>query len=435
MATARTRTGAPRTGRLAMLGIVAMLAVLPGCADSLMRRRLAGDKGIAKPITAAEIGDDRPFLARLIRPKAPKMSTPDTDTTLVLGSNGWAPPRVERDAESERAFEAAQAAEKQGKLGQAEAAYAKLARTKKGTSWGERAQFALAEIQYKQGKLVAANENYEKLFGDYPGTRFVEEAVEREYAIGRIWLAETDPKTDPGFATRMRDRLTGRLPTVDSRGHALSALEHVRHHDVDGPLADDAVMTIARHHEANENYEEAAIHYDQLIASFPKSKLVQPAQVASVDAKMKAYLGPDYDGTGLEQARETLKQSMEQFPEQLASHSDEMYKKLDHINEQDAERTYKIGEHYLWTGHINSAEYYFGEIPVRWPKSGWSKKAKVQLAKIAKMPRQEAKASKIMTTPGGTDPLTGNGGGSGYGMQSGPSGMGNYGGANGATGP
>ena len=43
---------------------------------------------------------------------------------------------------------------------------------------------------------------------------------------------------------------------------------------------------------------------------------------------------------------------MTMFPEQQASYSDEMYKTLDLIEDQQAERAYRIGEHYLWTGKV-----------------------------------------------------------------------------------
>ena len=93
-----------------------------------------------------------------------------------------------------------------------------------------------------------------------------------------------------------------------------------------------------------------------------------------------------------------------------------------------AERAYKIGEHYLWTGKVQAAEYSFGEIPIKWPKSPLAARAKDQLAKIATMPRKETKASRIMTQPGGSDPYTGSpgvsGGSFGANGTSSPNGMG-----------
>ena len=38
-------------------------------------------------------------------------------------------------------------------------------------------------------------------------------------------------------------------------------------------------------------------------ADHPKSPLLQRAQLGSIDAKMKGYLGPEYDAAGLEKAR------------------------------------------------------------------------------------------------------------------------------------
>src|SRR5207302_1156467 len=131
------------------------------------------------------------------------------------------------------------------------------------------------------------------------------------------------------------------------------------------------------------------------------------AQLASIDAKMKGYLGPAYDGSGLEQARETIKQSLATSPERTASTNDKLYHDLDLISDQLAERAYHDGEFYRRTGKVTSAEYCFAEIPARWPKSPWAAKAKVQLAQLAKMPRKSTLPSKIMSTPGSPDPYSG----------------------------
>src|SRR5262249_48722455 len=159
-----------------------------------------------------------------------------------------------------------------------------------------------------------------------------------------------------------------------------------------------AVLKLADYHYANQNYEESGLYYDQLISDHPKSPFVQRAQLASIDSKMKDYGGPAYDGAGLDQARETIKQTAAMFPERQAGTSDELYHTLDLINAQQAERAYHVGEFYRRTGKVTSAEFSFAEIPARWPKSEWAKKAKVQLAELAKMPRKETLPSKIMST-------------------------------------
>ena len=84
--------------------------------------------------------------------------------------------------------------------------------------------------------------------------------------------------------------------------------------------------------------------------------------------------------------------------------TDELYHDLDLIADQQAEIAFKHGEFYKRTGYAGGAEYYFGEVAARWPKSPWAEKAKVELAAVAKTPRKEVAPSKILTLPGASDP-------------------------------
>jgi outer membrane protein assembly factor BamD (BamD/ComL family) len=268
---------------------------------------------------------------------------------------------------------------------------------------GEKAQFYLAETQFQARKYVAANDSFQQLFHDYPGTEFLDQMVSREYALAQLWLAQHDPKAPPEQKLPWYSRFTGQQPLIDTRGMGLKALEHVRHHDPTGPLADDAVLQIADYHMAAGDYESAALYYDQLISDHPKSPFLQRAQLAAIEARLKAYLGPDYDGEGLEKARELVKVTLASFPDRQASY-EKLYHTLDLINDQEAERTYRIGDYYRRIGKVASAEFYLGKIPQRWPSSPWAVKAKADLAKLAKLPRTPSKPSTILTQPGANDP-------------------------------
>ncbi len=208
-------------------------------------------------------------------------------------------------------------------------------------------------------------------------------------------------------------------------------LEHVRHNDPSGPLADDAALEIAEYYMKHSDYESAALYYDQLINDFPKSPFLQKAQHAAIDARMKAYLGPDYDASGLEKARVLIRKTMDAFPERQASFEG-LYHTLDVINDAEAEKTFQNGAYYKKIGKVASAEFYFGKIPQRWPTSPWAVKAKTELAMLAKMPRTPSKPSKIILPPGATDPYYSSGpmGGMG-GMGMGGMGMGGMGGMGG----
>ncbi len=58
----------------------------------------------------------------------------------------------------------------QGKLAEAEKEFAKIAKNRKGTTYGENGQYYLAETQFQRKKYVDAHDSFEKLHADYPGT-------------------------------------------------------------------------------------------------------------------------------------------------------------------------------------------------------------------------------------------------------------------------
>jgi outer membrane protein assembly factor BamD (BamD/ComL family) len=408
----------PRRGTVTALRLgvaLAALAATPGCrstGDWLSLWRQGSDSSLSKGPTKDELNDNRNLLARWLTPKANPHSNPDgvnPPTPLVLGSNGYKPMEAPKDPDADAEFQQAEKLFHQGKLDEAEPLFVKLAKNRKGTSWGEKGQYYAAECQYQRGKLVDAHESFEKLVADYPGTEFLDKLVSREYAIAQSWLTLADPKAKPEQPLPWYARFTGERPLLDLRGTALQALEHVRHHDPSGPLADDAVLRIADEHMHEGDFESAALYYDQLVTDHPKSPFLQRAQLAAIDARIKGYLGPEYDGNGLEQARELIKQTMATFPDRPAGNED-LYHTLDLINDQEAERTFKIGDYYQRTGKVISAEYYFGKIRQRWPKSPWATESKTRLAQLAKMPRKESLPSKINVTPTAGDPFAGSGG-------------------------
>jgi outer membrane protein assembly factor BamD (BamD/ComL family) len=419
-----TSTGVPRARRALAAVLLATAGAGFGCQSTLTGPlaliRNARDRSLSPGLTDKEVGDDRNIFARLIKPKAPPAGDFDGNP-LVLGSDGWKPMIAPKDPEADKELAAAQALYQQGKLDEAEKAYKVIAKKRKGSPWGEKAQFYLAESQFQRGHYFRAHDNYELLIKDYKGTEFNQKLVEREYIIAQVWLAQYDPKAPPETKIPWYGGFDGRRPYFDVHGHAISALEHVRHNNVNGPLADDAVLRIADEHMKAGEYELAGIFYDQLITDHPKSAHLQRAQLASIDARMKAYVGPEYDGAGLEKAREMIKQTLASFPDRPAG-NEPLFHTLDIINDQEAERAYVVASYYKKTGKVASAEYYYGKIPQKWPKSPWAAKAKVELATLAKKPRKLSDPSKIMTQPGANDSFF-SGGGPGMGGMGG-SGMG-----------
>jgi outer membrane protein assembly factor BamD (BamD/ComL family) len=398
------------------LAAFALLATLSaaGCQGiaegPLSRWRAAYDHTLAKPITEKEVGDDRSLMKRWLSPRTPPSHTEADPAGMVKGRDGWKPAVVENDPKAEAEFKAAEELFQRGEYAKAQPLFVAMARARKGTPWGEKAQYYLAETKYQRADYVGAHNEYETLVITYPGTDYLDALVKREYAIGNYWLSTNDAEAFK--AMPYNSRMTGRIPFIDVNGHAVAALEHVRHHDPTGPLSDKALLRIADHYKASGEYELAAIHYDQLVTDHAKSDLVQKAQHESIDSKVKGYYGPEYDATGLEQARATIRQTRVAFPEKIGETS-ELSQTLDLINDQRAERDFRTAKFYRRTGHPTSAEWYFNKVVKLWPDSNWAEKSKTELVSLAKIPRKDTLPSKIMTLPGSTDPLTGGVGGGG----------------------
>ena len=351
-------------------------------------------------------------------------SLDSSSASVLFGDKGWEKTKVAPDPVSEAELAAAMKLFEAKDYPKAEPLLAALAKReiKKGSPWGEKAQFYLAEAQFLQQKFVAANDSYEVLYKKYNATEYKDKLIAREYEIAQKWLAHEDPKAKPLPFTA---RFDGRKPMLDPSGYAIKALEHVREHDPNGPLADYAALRTADHYHAAGNYEEAAIFYDQLLDTHKKSPLRERAQLSSIDAKIKGYIGPEYDVSGLDSAKETIQRTINEFPEHQAG-NEQLYHINDLITEQAAERDYEAGMYYVRSHKPTSAEFYFGSVVARYPKSKWAGLAKVQLAKTAKEPRKASVPSKMMTQPGSNDPTGGGGGGMGGmgGMGGGMGGMG-----------
>ena len=203
--------------------------------------------------------DDRQPDGALAHPQEDPAHRPQAPTSpLVLGPDGWKPPTVKPNPEAEAEFHEAERLFQQGKLAEAETRLRPARQEAQGDPLGREGPVLPGRGPVPARASTSPPTTASRtLIADYPGTEFLDKLVSREYAIAQTWLAADDPKAKPEQKPMpWYARFNGRRPLVDTQGHALQALEHVRHHDPTGPLADDAVLRIADQHMANQRLRD-----------------------------------------------------------------------------------------------------------------------------------------------------------------------------------
>jgi outer membrane protein assembly factor BamD (BamD/ComL family) len=247
----------------------------------------------------------------------------------------------------------------------------------------EDALFLQAESFFFADEYVKAHDSYEKLFKKYSNSRHLETAVAREFAIGRWWEQMQDVKPlwtiQPNFTDKGR-------PWFDTYGYAMKAYNNVRMYDPTGPLADQSVMALATSHFRQNNFEEAALEFDQLRKDYPNSDHQVLAHVLGVQSKMRVYQGDLYDKTALKEAHEIADSALTQFGPKLGSEQQRMLQTRANIIEKEAARLYAIGQYYEKNQYNRSARIYYQMVLDEYPRTEKAELAKQHIAGLEGKP-------------------------------------------------
>lgn len=247
----------------------------------------------------------------------------------------------------------------------------------------EDALFLQAESYFFADEYVKAHDTFEVLFKKFSNTRHLETAVSREFAIGRYWEQMQDSKPlwviQPNFTDKGR-------PWFDTFGYAMRAYQNVRMYDPTGPLADHSLMAMGAAYFRNQEFEEAAMEFDQLRKDYPNSDHQMLAHVLGMQSKMRVYQGTLYDKTALKEAHEIADSALTQFGPKLGSEQSRMIKARSQIIEEEANRLYEVAQYYEKNRYYGSARFYYKNLIDEYPRTEKSEMAKQRLVAIQEKP-------------------------------------------------
>lgn len=224
----------------------------------------------------------------------------------------------------------------------------------------EDALWQLGECLFFTDQYPKAEDCYDQLVKKYANTRYLDRIAQRQFVIAQYWIALDTKRSLPVIVPNFVDRSR---PIFDTRGRALKAYEHVRLNDPRGPLADDSIMAQANTHFLDRQWMDADYFYGLLRSEYPDSDFLLQAHMLGLQAKLRAYQGPGYEGSMLDDASILADQIVVQFPDQLNRDDAALVEKTrGEIAAAQAQRHFNRAEFYAKGRHYSSARIYYALV-------------------------------------------------------------------------
>jgi len=237
----------------------------------------------------------------------------------------------------------------------------------------EDALWQLAECLFFTDQYPKAEDTYDQLVKKYSNTRHLDRIAQRQFVIAHYWVALDRKSHLPVIIPNLVDRSR---PLFDTRGRALKAYDHVRINDPRGPLADDSIMAQANAHFLDRQWMDADYFYGLLRSEYPDSDFLLQAYLLGIQAKLRAYQGPGYEGGMLDEAGLLADQVIVQFPDQITrEEEDRVQRTRGEIAAQQAQRHFNRAEFYAKGKHYSSARIYYALVARDFPQTPLGERA------------------------------------------------------------
>jgi len=276
-------------------------------------------------------------------------------------------------------FKEAEALFAEKKYAEAQVKYGEVKLLAPDSGMEEDAMFMQAESYFFYDKYVEASDAYDELIKKYPSSRYTDKAITRQFGIARYWQqhhkAEPHWSTTPNFTNKTR-------PWFDTYGHAMRVYENIRLNDPTGPLADDAIMSMANAYFVDGHYEEADYNYGLLRKEYPESEHQFQAHLLGLQCKLRRYQGPDYDGTPLEEADKLAEQLLKQFPEQIGPEQERVESIRQQLARENAMRDFSMAAYYEKTRYYGAAKFYYRQVAEKYPTTKLAEQSRTRIADL-----------------------------------------------------
>ena len=254
----------------------------------------------------------------------------------------------------------------------------------------ESALYFEGESYFFADRYVQSNRAFEKLVANYSGSRYLDMAENRRYAIAVYWLQLSESASPISFTDPKR-------PRTGLAAEARRVLHRIKIDDPTGKLAGDASMALGKAFLHEKSYYEAADAFEDLRKNYPGSKHLFAAHMLELEARLQGYQGKSYDDTPLRKAEELLKIIVRQFPQEAEAQLAYLEKQAALIRNQIAERDYSMAQYYENRGENLAAKIYYEKVQEKFQDTELAKTIEQRIAEVSsKPPRPEQHAKWLV---------------------------------------
>jgi outer membrane assembly lipoprotein YfiO len=296
-------------------------------------------------------------------------ATPSASAAWVWSpQTGWVGPTgaVKDSPEEQLAF--GQAFFERKEYDRAIKEFRKLLKAYKESREAAEAQYYLGRCYEEDGDYYRAFLEYRKTVQTYPSTKRFEEILEREYQIGNYFLAGKKRK------------FFGTAAIIPARDKAVEVFQAIVD---DGPFSEHGQLAqykLGLAHMGLGDYEAAVTAFEQVIARYPDSPLVDDARFQIAQASLKGTFKVGYDQSPTALAAQELAAFVREYPE--SDLHQQAAARLKELRERQAQHEFEVGRFYERCKRTTSARVYYETIVTEFTDTAWAPQAAARLQVI-----------------------------------------------------
>ena len=226
------------------------------------------------------------------------------------------------------------------------------------------AQFLIAIIFEEQEKPLRAVKEFKKLVREFPRSARIEESIEHLFKLGNFFL------------TGEKQKFMG-VAIIPVYSKAVDVFKFIVEQAPYGPYGDQAQLKLGVAYRKQGNFNEAVAAYQALIANHPDSPLVDEAHYQLAETSYELSQSAIRDQSTTTQASAHLKDFIRQYSSTSLAERAKLLKQQ--LDEQDAEKNYRVGLYYEKQGSVESALIYYEDVAKLYPETAFGKKAAERL--------------------------------------------------------